>query len=126
MIYGIGTDLASISRMQQVYARHGRRLLERILTPAEAEECCLHPRPESFLAKRFAAKEALGKALGGGVRHPVTLRNVGIAHDELGKPYFEYAPALAEHLAARRLRVHVSLSDDGDFALAFVIAEQLM
>lgn len=126
MIYGIGTDLASISRMQVAYERHGRRLLERILTPTEAQECGHHPAPASFLAKRFAAKEALGKALGSGVRYPVTLRSVAIAHDALGRPHFEYAPALAEHLAARQLRVHLSLSDDGDFALAFVIAEQLM
>lgn len=125
MIYGIGTDLASISRMGRSYERHGERLLERILTPVELAQCRAMGAPAAFLARRFAAKEACAKALGTGLRHPVTLRNLTVTHDQLGRPSFAYGPELADYLAARRLRVHLSISDHGDYALAFALAERL-
>ena len=81
-------------------------------------------RPARFLAKRFAAKEALGKALGIGVAAPATLPNVRVVHDAAGRPGFEFAPELAAYLAERGIgRAHLSLSDEADYAVAFVILE---
>ena len=79
--------------------------------------------PARFLAKRFAAKEALGKALGIGVAKPATLPNIAVEHDALGKPSFSYAPELAQLLAERGLVAHLSISDEKEFALAFVVLE---
>jgi holo-[acyl-carrier protein] synthase len=83
-----------------------------------------HAIPARFLAKRFAAKEAFGKALGTGLIAPATLPNIGVAHDALGRPLFEYATPLAVHLAQRGLFAHLSISDEQDYAIAFVIMEQ--
>lgn len=123
MIYGIGTDIVAISRVAALYERHGERALEKMLAPSERDDCRKSVAPARFLAKRFAAKEALGKALGTGVRDPVLLTAIGIGHDALGKPAFEFSPELAAHLALKGLSAHLSLSDEADSALAFVILE---
>ena len=124
MIYGIGTDIVTISRVAALYQRHGERALEKLLSPSERADCREAAQPGRFLAKRFAAKEALGKALGTGVRAPVLLTAISIVHGDLGKPGFEFAPELAAHLATLGLQAHLSLSDETDVALAFVILEQ--
>ena len=125
MIYGIGTDIVAVSRLAALYERHGERALERLLAPAERPHCRAAHAPARFLAKRFAAKEALGKALGTGVREPVLLTAISVVHNELGKPAFEFSPELAAHLAAKGLIAHLSLSDEADAALAFVILEMI-
>ena len=124
MIFGIGTDIVAIARMTEYFQRHGERGLEKMLAPAERDACRASPDPGRFLAKRFAAKEALGKAFGTGVRAPVLLPDIAVEHDELGKPSFAYSPALAAHFAARGLSVHLSISDEQDYAVAFVILEK--
>jgi holo-[acyl-carrier protein] synthase len=124
VIYGIGTDICAVARMERLHRRYGDKVVRRILTPAEQGELTRVAAPERLLAKRFAAKEAFGKAIGTGIRPPVTLRNVGVGHDSSGKPILEYAPALAEVMRARRLQAHVSISDEVDFAVAFVVIEQ--
>lgn len=124
MIYGIGTDIVYIARLAALYAKHGERALEKILAPNERDACRASRSPERFLAKRFAAKEALGKALGVGVRSPVVLPAIEISHDVLGKPIFAYSAALASYLAERALFAHLSLSDEQDQVVAFVIVEQ--
>ena len=124
MIYGIGTDIAEVARFATLYERHGDSALEKMLAPAELAECRNSPWPARFLAKRFAAKEALGKAFGTGVREPLLLPDITVAHDELGKPYFIFAEPLAALFAQRKLIAHLSLSDERDFAVAFVILEQ--
>ncbi len=124
MIYGIGSDLVAIVRMRALWQRHGERALERLLAPLERDECRASVDPGRFLAKRFAAKEALGKALGTGIRAPVLLTAIALRHDRLGKPYFEFSDALAGWLAARGLVCHLSLSDEADLAVAFVVVEQ--
>jgi beta-N-acetylhexosaminidase len=91
MIYGIGTDIVAVARMADYWQRHGERGLEKMLAPAEREACRASPDPGRFLAKRFAAKEALGKAFGTGVRAPVLLPEIAVEHDELGKPSFSYS-----------------------------------
>jgi len=124
MIVGVGTDIVAVARLGSLHARHGARALRRILSPAEGAEIAGVGEPARFLAKRFAAKEALGKALGIGLVAPATLPNIGIAHDARGRPVFTYAPALAAHLAQRRLVAHLSISDENDYAVAFVVMEQ--
>ena len=128
-IAGVGTDIVAIERLGEFYRRHGQRALERLLAPEErAEFARLGEAPKEagrFLAKRFAAKEALGKALGIGLSAPATLSNSAIIHDTCGQPAFAYAPPLADWLAQRRLRAHLSISDERAYAIAFVVLETL-
>jgi len=123
MIAGVGTDIVAVARLGKLYARHGEHALDKLLAPAERADFAAAKDPARFLAKRFAAKEAFGKALGTGVAAPATLPNIAVAHDALGKPVFDYAPALAAHLAERGLVAHLSISDEQDFAVAFVVME---
>lgn len=123
MIAGVGTDIAAVARLGQLYDRHGERALEKLLAPSERADFARASDPARFLAKRFAAKEAFGKALGIGVVAPATLPNIAVEHDALGKPSFSYAPELATLLAERGLVAHLSISDEKEFALAFVVLE---
>jgi holo-[acyl-carrier protein] synthase len=125
MIFGVGTDIVAVARLGKLYERHGERALGKLLAPAERADFARAADPARFLAKRFAAKEALGKALGVGVAPPATLGNSAVTHDALGKPIFAYAPALADYLAERGLTAHLSISDEQDFALAFVVIEHV-
>ncbi len=124
MIYGVGTDLVTISRMADFFQRHGERALEKLLAPIERQACRDSAQPERYLAKRFAAKEALGKALGTGVRAPAVLPAIAVVHSEAGQPMFEYSQALAAHMDRLGLRAHLSISDETDTALAFVVLEK--
>ena len=123
MIFGIGTDIVAIARMTDFHSRHGERGMERILAPAELAECRASSRPDRFLAKRFAAKEALAKALGTGIRAPVLMTAIAVSHDAQGKPVFQLASDLAAWLEQRRLVAHLSISDEHDYAVAFVVVE---
>jgi holo-[acyl-carrier protein] synthase len=123
MISGVGTDIAAVARLSKLYERHGERALDKLLAPTERADFLKAKDPARFLAKRFAAKEAFGKALGIGVAAPATLPNIAVVHDALGKPAFDYAPELAKHLAERGLVAHLSISDEQDFAIAFVVLE---
>ncbi len=125
MIFGIGTDLVAIERTQALWQSHGERAIEKMLAPEERDACRTYPEPGRFLAKRFAAKEALGKALGTGIRSPVLLPAIAVTHDAQGKPAFAFAAELADWLRERRLVTHLSLSDEAGQALAFVVVEQL-
>ena len=124
MIFGIGTDIILVARMAEFHERHGERALEKVLAPAERDACRASSDPARFLAKRFAAKEALGKALGTGVRTPVLLSSIAIVHDALGKPDFEFGGELAAYIAERNIVTHLSLSDEHDYIVAFVVAER--
>ena len=124
MIHGIGTDIVNIARLDEMYARHGESALDKLLAGSERDECRQSSTPARFLAKRFAAKEAFGKALGTGVRAPALLPSIAVVHDPLGKPSFEFAPDLATHLAKLGLIAHLSLSDERDSVVAFVILEK--
>ena len=125
MIYGIGTDIVAVARMADLYRRHGERALEKLLAPKERDACRNSTVPARFLAKRFAAKEAFGKALGTGVRAPALLPAIAVVHDALGKPSFEFSRPLAEHMGERGLAAHLSISDEQDHAVAFVILERV-
>ena len=124
MILGVGTDVVEIARVAAALDRWGERFVERILTPEERLRYAHTRQKASHLAKRFAAKEAFGKALGTGVAAPATLHAVRVGHDALGKPLFEFAPALAEHMRERGLHAHLSLSDETDYVVAFAVIEK--
>jgi holo-[acyl-carrier protein] synthase len=124
MIHGIGTDIVATARFEAMWARHGQRLAQRILSERELDECAEHSTPARFLAKRFAAKEALAKAIGSGLRHPVSLRRISIMHDGLGKPMFLFDDVLRGHMAQLGISApHLSISDERDVVIAFVVLE---
>lgn len=124
MIYGVGTDIVHIDRIAAALERHGVRFAERILP--EAERAAFHAarEPARHLAKRFAAKEAFGKALGTGVAVPATLHAVRVDHDALGKPVLAYGDELADYMCSRGLVAHLSLSDEANWVVAFAVVEQ--
>jgi len=125
MIHGIGTDIVSIRRMDELHARFGRRLAERILAPEEREDYDRATDKDSFLAKRFAAKEAFAKAAGSGMRSPVHFGAIRVTHDALGRPGLAWGPELSAWLAQRGIAAaHLSLSDERDYAVAFVVLEK--
>lgn len=126
MILGIGTDVVALARLHALHARYGERLARRLLAPAEWEDYTRTPEPPRFLAKRFAAKEALAKAVGTGIRVPLTLTACWVVHDALGRPGFACAPQLAGWLRARGAgALHLSLADERDTVLAFVVVERV-
>ena len=124
MIHGIGTDMVRVERLRTALARHGERFALRILAATEVEAWRAHRDPARFLAKRFAAKEAFGKALGTGVAVPATLHAVAVGHDSLGKPRYVYDERLTLHMENNCLRAHLSITDEDDTVVAFAVIEQ--
>lgn len=121
MIFGIGTDLVHIPRMEELLMRHGMKFARRILTDSEYAEFQHTHRPAEFIAKRFAAKEAAAKALGTGFRDGLSLKHIGVGHDEQGRPTLGFVGMGAELLERFHINnSHLSLSDERDYALAFV------
>lgn len=121
MICGIGTDIVRVARMAADLERYGERFARRILTPSELEEFRSCNRPSHFLAKRFAAKEAVVKALGTGFRNGLSLQQIGVAHDHYGRPLLKYTGATADLCRSRSIsHSHLSLADEEDYAIAFV------
>lgn len=124
MIFGIGVDLVAIARLEQGLARFGEHYADRILSVHEHSEFFASAAPARFLAKRFAAKEALAKAVGTGLRHPLALRHIAVQHDSLGRPHFRFDDAVAAWLKARGVGAHhLSLTDEREQVVAFVVLE---
>ena len=125
MILGIGTDIVSIKRIEDALFRYGDRFLHRILSESEVSEYAASSQPARFLAKRFAAKEAFSKAYGTGIGAEVNWHDVRVGHDPRGKPTIDTSPALRERMVGRRAgTAHVSLSDESEHAIAFVLIEE--
>lgn len=124
MIAGVGTDIVAVARLGQFHERHGERALAKLLAPAEQADFARAADPARFLAKRFAAKEAFAKALGTGVVAPALLPNIAVVHDPRGKPQFAFAPELEALMQARSLVAHLSISDEKEYAVAFVVLEE--
>lgn len=122
MICGIGTDLVFIPRIRQMLERFGDKAARRILDAEEFLAFQGSSQPAAFLAKRFAAKEAAAKALGTGFRDGLSLQHIAVRNDELGKPALKLI-AVAQHKMSqiKASRAFLSLSDDGDYASAYVI-----
>ncbi len=124
MIYGVGTDVIEIPRIEQALARFGERFALRILCEPELRRFRGHRKPAAFLAKRFAAKEAFSKALGTGIHAPANWHGVWVINLRSGRPQLEYSEPLRALLASRLIRhSHVSLTDERAIATATVILE---
>lgn len=124
MILGIGTDIVAFARIEALHEKYGESFAKRVLSAGEMAEFATHANPARLLMKRFAAKEALSKATGSGMRFPVSLVQISVAHDALGKPIFEFGTELAAYLKDMGVsRHHLSISDERDAAVAFVILE---
>jgi len=124
MIFGIGTDIVEVSRIEVSLARFGEAFAQRVLTEREWLAFEQSQTRARFLAKRFAAKEAFAKALGTGLRAPATFQNIGVAHDDLGKPVFDIGLPLQDYLTQRGIHAcHLSISDEKALAVAFVVLE---
>lgn len=122
IIAGIGTDLVEIARLAGALERHGERFGERILGAQEQVDWRRADYSPRFLAKRFAAKEAAAKALGTGFRNGVRFADIQVIHDDLGKPYLDFAAAAAaraEELGV--IQSELSITDERAYALAFVV-----
>ncbi|HDZ45968.1 hypothetical protein LCGC14_0053480 [marine sediment metagenome] len=125
MIVGIGSDIARIERFARAVQRHGPRFALRILGPDEHAVWLQKAQPAAFLAKRFAAKEAFVKALGLGLREGMQWCDIQVLNDALGKPHL-----MLSGEADRLMKVagvtasHITLSDEADYAVAFVVLER--
>ena len=122
MIFGVGTDIVELVRVQQTYERFGERFVERLLMPEERERFEASRQPVRFLAMRFAGKEAAVKAMGTGFRHGMWIRDVGILNNDWGRPYLifsERGRAVCERLGVGE--GHVSLTDDAGLVVAFAV-----
>ncbi len=122
MIFGIGTDVVQVARVQAIFERHGEHFVRRLLMPEEETAFRSYKRPVRFLAMRFAAKEAIVKALGTGFAHGVWIRDVGIAANAWGRPeviWSERGRALRDRLGAGD--GHVTLTDEAGLVVAVAI-----
>lgn len=125
MIYGIGTDLVDPARITRSLERYGEAFARKVLAEAEWQDYLNQVNRAAFVAKRFAAKEAFAKAVGTGLRGPVSFSNIAVLHDLQGKPYFQFCEALMEWVNQRGIVAHhLSISDELTMASAFVILEK--
>jgi holo-[acyl-carrier protein] synthase len=127
-IHGIGTDVCDIRRIAATLARRGDRFAEKVLGPTElrvwrARGARVPARGLAYLATRFSAKEAFAKAIGLGIHMPMSWRACEILNHPSGQPYIRLHGVLAEWCAARHLIAHVTLSDESDTAVSFVVVE---
>ena len=129
MIYGIGTDICDIRRIKASLERHGERFAAKVLSDAEmatwkARSARWPERGVRYLATRFSAKEAFSKAIGLGMRMPMTWRAVQFLNAPSGRPMVVTSGALSEFMQARGLSAQVSLTDEAEYAVAFVVVEK--
>ena len=129
MIYGVGTDICDVRRIAASLARRGDRFAERVLGPHEIEvfrarRARVEARGISYLATRFSAKEAFSKAIGMGMHMPMTWRACEVVKAPSGKPQIRLHGELAAWFEANRLRAHLSITDETDYAASFVVVEQ--
>ena len=129
MIHGLGTDICDVRRIRESVERHGERFAEKVLS--DAELAVYRRRSERwpdrglrYLATRFSAKEAFSKAIGLGMRMPMTWRSCEIANLASGQPVIVLHGALKSWFEAQGLRAHVTLTDETDYAASFVVVEK--
>ena len=124
-IFGIGTDIVNIKRMEKSLKRYGNRFKNNIFSKKEIIYCERKKYSGAFYAKRFAAKEALSKALGTGIRKDIKFKNIEIHNDSYGKPSIQLKGTVDDYLKKKLKRkkynIHLSLSDDKPWAQATVI-----
>lgn len=122
MIFGIGVDVLELKRIEQTYQKYGDRFVERLLLPQEREQLARTARPARFLAMRFAAKEALVKAMGTGFAHGMWIRDIGIVQLPSGKP----EPIYSARGEAKRQELgigegHITLTDEAGLIVAVAV-----
>ncbi len=124
MIYGIGIDLVHVPRMEAVLRRWGERFVRRVFTAIEEEICIRRAFPPSSFALRFAAKEAFSKAMGLGMRNGIRWRDVEVFHFPGGRPGLRVQGRSLDLCRDNGIkRLHVSLSDEGEYGAAMVVLE---
>lgn len=128
MIYGIGTDICDVRRIRASLEKNGERFARKILSEGEfatwqARSKRWPERGVRYLATRFSAKEAFSKAVGMGMRMPMTWRNCEVGKLPSGKPVLVLHGALKEWFDAKGLTAHVSVTDETDYAASFVVVE---
>ena len=122
MIYGIGVDVLEAERVRKVYERFGSHFVDRLLLPAEQAQLGRTKRPERYLAMRFAAKEAIVKAMGTGFAHGIWIRDIGVVQNAWGKPEVVYSERGEKR--RRELGVgegHVTLTDEAGLIVAVAV-----
>jgi holo-[acyl-carrier protein] synthase len=122
MIFGIGTDILEIERVKRIYERHGSRFVDHLLLPDEMALFHQHPRPARFLAMRFAAKEAIVKAMGTGFAHGMWIRDSGVVPNAFGRPqivWSERGLALCRQLGIGE--GHLTLTDEAGLVVAVAV-----
>jgi len=129
MIYGIGTDVCDIRRIEAVLTRQGERFVRKVLTDAEFEvwqkrSARWPQRGLRYLATRFSAKEAFSKAVGLGIRMPMTWRSCEVANLPSGQPVIVLYGDLKTWFEGQGLRAHVTVTDETDYAASFVVVER--
>ena len=128
MIYGIGTDICDVRRIRTSLDRHGERFARKVLAEREfatwkARSARWPERGIRYLATRFSAKEAFSKAIGLGMRMPMTWTLCEIANERSGKPHIILHGALREWFEARHLSAHITVTDETDYAASFCVVE---
>ena len=124
MIFGIGVDVLEAARIKKVLARFGDHFIDRLLMPAERAQLGRTKRPERFIAMRFAAKEAIVKAMGTGFAQGIWIRDVGVVQNAWGKPEVAYSPRGEK--VRRKLGIgggHVTLTDEAGLIVAVAVLE---
>ncbi len=129
MIFGIGTDICDIRRIQATFERQGERFVRKVLGDAELavwqnRSARWPQRGLRFLATRFSAKEAFSKAIGLGMRMPMTWRHCEITNLPSGQPVIVLHGELKTWFDAQGLRAHVTVTDETDYAASFVVVER--
>ena len=124
-IFGIGTDIVNIERMEKSLKKNGKNFKNKVFSKSEIKYCEKKSNPFPFYAKRFAAKEALSKALGTGIRKEIKFKNIEISNDIYGKPYIQLKGSTANYLKkklkTKKYSIYLSLSDDIPWAQATVV-----
>ena len=124
-IFGIGTDIVNIKRMDKSLKLYGNKFKKKIFSKNEINYCEKRKNSASYYSKRFAAKEALTKALGTGIRKGINLRNIEIFNDNYGKPFIRLKGGIANYIKKKiknkKYHIYLSLSDDKPWAQATVV-----
>ena len=124
MIYGVGTDIVSINRIQDIILKNREGFIKRVLTEHEQALFANKADSAAFCAKRFAAKEAFSKALGTGIGRVVSFQDLTVRNNDNGKPHFIPSEKLRLYLLEKGIKqAHLSISDESQYAVAFVVLE---
>lgn len=124
MIHGIGTDIVKIQRIRDAIAQYGEKFLQRCFTAAEIERSQTKNDPAAAFARLYAAKEALLKALGTGMREGLSWHDLQVSWSKYGAPQVQLGAGVQHYLDVKNIITHLSMSDDGEYATAYAIIEK--